>query len=438
MNSVIHENGTMALMNINDRIKKKAADEIEKRKEELFHLLSEIVRIPSVTGNEREAQDFVRELYESINLEVVSLYPNFEKLKDHVAFIDSNIPPEGRPNIIGIKRGKGNARSLILNGHIDVVSPDPIELWDYDPWGGNIVGKRLYGRGALDMKGGLIANFFALKCLVDLGFIPEGQVMLQSVIEEETGGGGGTLACLMEGYRGDGMICTEPHELKMVVAMSGISYFRVKVYGKSAHGGKAHEGVNAIGKMNKIYDALTCLDEERGRKVKFSLFEKGSGRSTHLNIGTLRAGTSPSIVPGIAEMECRISFIPGEKLEDIHQTIENLINETAQADPWMKDHPPQIEWYGWQTNPWFQDCHHPFIQQFKSVAEEVLSCPVELSGRAAGLDSRFSQYFNIPAFCFGPRGSSIHGVNEWVDLDSLVRTTQVLALFMITWCGFQE
>ena len=283
---------------------------IDNKREEIGQTLRTLVQIPTQTGKEGEGQNYIQGLYSNLGLKVISFEADYEKVRQHKAFIESGWAFKGRPNIIGILEGNPSARSLILNGHIDVVPPEPTDEWDSPPWEGKIVGSKLYGRGACDMKGGLIANYFALKSLLEAGLKPKGTVMLHSVIEEETGGGGGTLACLLEGFTADGLVIPEPYP-KITIAMTGIFYFKVKVVGKTAHAGHAHDGVNAIGKMNKIYDALIELDMKRARDKHYPIFEKDYPRSCHLNIGTYSAGDWPSTVAGQAEMQCRISFIPG-------------------------------------------------------------------------------------------------------------------------------
>ena len=419
-------------------VQKRVCAEIDGMKEEIVQTLQELVRIPSVVGYEEEAQKFMEKLYRSLGLKVICLAPDLEKVKNHPAFIDTGMSYEGRQNVIGLLPGESASPSLILNGHVDVVSPEPIQAWTHNPWAAEIQGDRMYGRGAGDMKAGLLANFFALKGILTAGLRPKGTVMLQSVIDEEAGGGGGTLACLMEGHRADGMICTEPHDLKITISHVGINYFRVRVQGKTSHAGLAHLGVNAIGKMFPIYQALIDLDEKRGREVHFPLFEKGSGRSCHLNVGTMKAGDWPSTVAGSAELECRIGFIPGERMEDIKRLVEQTVHDTAQKDPWLQQHLPQVEWFGWHADPWYQDPDHPFVLSFRKAAGSVLGREVEIIGRAGGLDSRFSQYFNMAAACTGPRTNNIHGIDEYVEIPSVIQVTQVLAMASLEWCGTKE
>lgn len=411
---------------------------IENKKVDLFSYVQEALRIPSICGNEGAAQKWIAEKYRDIGLDVEFFQADREKISKHPAFIDSGITYNDRPNIIGILRGDPAEKSVILNGHIDVVSPEPVSSWQYNPWSGEISDGRIWGRGSADMKGGLMANYFAIKSLLDLDIKPKGPVMLQSVVEEEAGGGPGTLACLMENYQADGFVATEPHALRVTVAHAGILYFKVKVQGRTSHAGLAHLGVNAIGKMYPIYQALIELDEVRGKEVQFELFTKGSGRSTHLNIGKMLAGDWPSTVAGWAELEGRISFVPGESRQGIKELIYKVVKDVSNRDPWLREFPPTIEWYGWHTDAWHQDPETTYVRSFRDTAASVLGYEVEVIGRASGNDARFTQYFHgMSGICFGPEGGNIHGIDEYVTLESLVKTTQVLAAHIVDWCKIE-
>ena len=111
------------------------------------------------------------------------------------------------------------------------------------------------------------------------------------------------------------------------------------------------------------------------------------------------------------------------------------IEDVAQADDWLKDHPPEIEWFGWQTEPWYQDPDNPFIQTVLPCFESVLDQKMEICGATAGLDNRFSAFFGFPSICFGPNGDNYHSFDEYVDLDSLVLTTKAVALATAEWCS---
>jgi acetylornithine deacetylase len=417
-----------------EKIKAQIGTAVDGLRDEMIDTLAELVRIPSVVGNEGPAQDFMQRQYEGLGLDVITFEADKNKVGQHSAYVESGLPFEGRPNVIGVLKGDSAKKSLILNGHVDVVSPEPVDQWQHDPWGAEIEDNRLYGRGAVDMKAGVVANLFALKALKKAGIEPGGDVMLQSVVEEEAGGGGGTLACLMAGYTADGMIITEPFMMP-VISHPGILYFRVKIKGLTAHAGHAHLGVNAIGKMMKVYEAMVDLDLQRAETKKFPLYHKVEGRSCHLNIGTLKAGDWVSTVAGFAEMACRISFIPGESMAETKQTVEQVIEDVARADEWLRDHLPEVEWFGWQTEPWYQDPDDPFIKTVLPCLEAACGQKMEISGVTAGLDNRFSSSFGFPSICFGPDGNNYHSFDEYVELDSLVLTTRAVALATVKWCA---
>jgi acetylornithine deacetylase len=285
------------------------------------------------------------------------------------------------------------------------------------------------------MKSGLIANYFALKTILDLGLRPQGKVILESVIEEEAGGSGGTLTLFKNGYVADGLVIPEPFGMKVITAHPGCNYFRVKVQGKTAHAAQSHKGVNAISKLTEIHQRLMQLDQERAERNRDEFFEKVTGRSCNLNVGTFKAGDWPSTVPGWAELEARISYLPGETEEGIKKEVSQAIQEVVDGDSWLKEHLPKIEWFGWRTEPWIQDTEATLVQEFIHTATEVLSYKPEVAASTAGLDARFGPFFNVPALIFGPTAGLLHSSNEYVQLNSVIRVIKVLTAFIVDWCG---
>lgn len=406
---------------------------VDERRNELIESVQALVRIPSETGHEEEAQSFVAGLLSRLGFAVEQVVTDRRLVEAHPEFVPNPWPYASRPNVIGRLRGAGGGRSLILNGHTDVVSPAPLAAWTVDPWGAEIRDGRLYGRGAWDMKGGLVAAIFAAQAIRDAGITLRGDLSIHSVIEEEAGGGGGTLALLAAGHRADGMICVEPN-WAVVVAHPGILYCRIRVEGRSAHAGRGHLGVNAIERLNRICDALFALDRDRAVRCQYPLFQETWGRSCHLNIGTYRAGDWASTVPGSAEIEVRLSFVPGESMAAVKAEVEGVIAAACAGDPWMADHPPVVEWYGWRAQPWVQNPSDPLVGAVLQATER-LGRPAAVAGKTAGLDCRFAAYFGMAALSFGPEGANIHGADEWVSVDSLIETCKALALAVVDYCG---
>lgn len=180
-------------------------------RDEAVEILAEMVRHPSLLGDEKSAQDYVRSLFEEMGLQVDEFAIDEAKLKDHPGYSPSIVSYDGRHNIVGIHRPRGgtHGKSVIFNGHIDVVPVGAENLWTrlpFEPW---IDGDKLYGRGGGDMKSGIVAYIIAMKALKNLGLEPAAEVILQSVVEEECTGNG-ALACLVQGYRADAAIIPEP------------------------------------------------------------------------------------------------------------------------------------------------------------------------------------------------------------------------------------
>lgn len=398
--------------------------------------LVRLVRIRSIVGEEGPIQDYMEDRLRRAACTVEKFEAERGNISQHAGYVPTSWEYAGRPNVVG-KLGGDKGRSIILNGHVDVVSPEPVSAWRHDPWGAEIEEGKLYGRGAADMKGGIIAALAALEGIRRAGYKPAGKVIFESVIEEEAGGSGGTLACFLRGLTADAFLVCEPQS-RIALSHVGVLYFRVRVQGASTHAGLSHLGVNAIGKLNLVYDALTALDAERGNNIHYAPFEKGSGRSCHICIGTYRAGNWPSTVAGSAELECRISFVPGETQEQVRALVVRAVQSAAERDSWLREHLPEVEWFGWRADPWVQESSHPFVETLRSATESVHGEPAELIGKAAGMDTRFAGLFGVPAASYGVRGGNIHGADEYVELDSVVRCAQVVALTVARWCGLEK
>jgi acetylornithine deacetylase len=204
-------------------------------------------------------------------------------------------------------------------------------------------------------------------------------VLLQSVVEEEAGGGAGTLVTLLCGHGADALITPEPFYHTVVLGQPGVMLFRVSVVGKTAHATYSQTGVNAIGKMLPLYQAMV----ERAERWPDPFFGGLSDRAVNLNIGTLHAGDWPSTVAGRAEMECRVAFIPPQTREEVRREVEDRIAAVAARDPWR------------------QDAAHPFVTTLADVATEVTGERPPLVAATAGL-----------AACIGARGDGMHGIDE--------------------------
>jgi len=399
--------------------------------------LKQMVKIPSLTGSEGEVQVWGRRRMEQLGLDVVEVQLPEEVLAAHPTAVEVPWSGEGRPNVVGRWHGTGDGRSLILNAHVDVVPPGSTESWSSHPFEPMVRNRRLYGRGAADMKGGWIAIFGALRALRVAGFEPAGDIVFMSVVEEEAGGTHGTLACLLAGVTADAMLITEPLWSHLVVGHPGVLYFTVHVPGKTAHAAVAHHGVSALLEALPIVEALAALDRQRGSLHRMELFERlpeTEGRSVHLNLGAFRAGDWPSTVPGEAVIEGRISYLPGEEELEVRRQVEEAVAVAAQGSDWLHAHPPRVAWSGWRGRPWLQDPNDPLVHVVAAATADERGQDVPMAADTAGLDARFAGEFGIPCVVYGPRGGNEHGADEWVDLDSVRSVTRTLVRVIHRWC----
>ena len=408
---------------------------IDEREGTMISLLRDLVRAPSLLGAERGAQEIIHARWRQLGLDSRMWEPSVELLSKHPAYAPVGLSYEGRPNVTAVLRSPiGGGRSLVLNGHIDVVSPEPVSAWSYDPWDGTIVGRRMYGRGAADMKGGIAMMALALESLLACGVVLRGDVIVETVIEEECSGNG-TLACRLAGYNADGAIACEPHDLKAGIAAMGVMWFKVTVRGSGAHVLKAHSAVNAIEKCFPLVAALRRLESQMNSAITHPLY-RDLEHPISLNVGKMHGGDWPSNVPSLCELECRISYPPGVDPYHVRQQIEACVAEAAAADPWLREMPPTVSYYGFRADGCEVDPNTDLIRILGECHRRVLGEEMKLDIGTACNDTRyFNNYFNTPAVPYGPRGGGYHGADEYVELGSIMDGAKVLAQFIVSWCG---
>jgi acetylornithine deacetylase len=408
---------------------------IAEREGELVDLIQRMVRCDSILGNEAGVQEVVADYIRGSGVEP-DIWDIPNELLERRGAGNSGVPFAGRPNVAATYPGAGGGRSLILNGHVDVVSPEPLANWQHDPWGAEIIGRRMYGRGAYDMKCGAAINIFLARLIRELGIELDGDLIVQSVIEEECTGNGALSACFRDDsrYRADAVIVTESTNRTYTAAHVGVIWFRVDVIGEAVHAAVAWKGVNGIYRMIPIIQELQALDNRLNEQTH-PLFE-GIEHPINLNIGAIRGGDWPSSVAGNCTIECRLSFYPGQTVEETRAAVLDAIDRATERDPWLVEHPPVVTWYGFQSEGSVIEADEPIVQLLKAQHATVYNEDLlPHSGTGTNDMRNFSVYSGMPALCYGCNGFGAHEANEWLDLDSLVPTAQVLAGTILEWCG---
>ncbi|NOV02927.1 peptidase [Paenibacillus sp. LMG 31457] len=401
-------------------------------------LLQQMVRIASTQGNEKEVQLLVADQLHGLKLDVDMWEPDGEGLAGHPYFCSPRNHFAGSPNVVGVLKGAGGGRSLLLNGHVDVVPEGQRDQWQHDPYSGEVTGGKLYGRGATDMKGGNTALLLALGAIQGLGLKLKGDVIFQSVVEEESGGAG-TLAAIVRGYKADAALIPEPTNLRIFPKQQGSMWFRIEVKGRSAHGGTRYEGVSAIEKSIVVIQHIRELEKERNARIKDPLYANNP-IPIPINLGVIQGGNWPSSVPDTVKLEGRMGVAPDEKLEEAREEMLRWIGRLKDVDPWFAEHPPGLEWFGAQWVPGSVDPGHPLmevlLQQYREVKQEEPVIEASPWGTDGGL---LTQLGETPCLVFGPGITQVaHYPNEHIVLEDVFVAAEIIALTLLHWCGLDR
>ena len=411
------------------------AEAIRASSEWMADVLAGLVKAPTVLGNEEPGQEVVRGALREIGLSPVDVPMDAEAIRAHPAHSPFDWDVSRKRNVVATWQ-PGNAdggRSLILNGHVDVVSPEPLSQWLRDPFGGDREDGWLYGRGAADMKCGLAAILGAVKGLRDLGLAPQAPVHVESVVEEECTGNG-TLATLLAGYSADAAVIAEPFGAAITSSQVGVLWFQVKIKGVPAHAAEGPRAVNAIEKSLNVLQALRKLEAELNTEPPppYDRFE----HPLNMNVGAINGGDWASTVPGECMTHYRIALYPGMRIRDLQDRIEAVVAEAAVEDPAVFAHPPEVIYRGFAGEGYEIGEGSPLVTTLAQAFTRQAGESPALVATTGTTDARvFGLHFGIPAVCFGPYAEQAHGVDERVYLPSVVQTAQVLGLFIRDWCG---
>ncbi|MGM9987945.1 MAG: peptidase [Bacillaceae bacterium] len=419
-------------------VKRKISEYIDCHQEEMTTLLASFVKENSVQGNEQGIQRLVIQKLEQLGLEIDSWEPSFEEMKHHPYFISNRTSFNGSSNVVGTLKGSGGGKSIILNGHIDVVPEGDLNQWEDDPYSGIIKGNRLYGRGSTDMKGGNVALLLAIEAIKNSGITLKGDIFFQSVIEEESGGAG-TLATLLRGYHADGALIPEPSKMKIFPKQQGSAWFRLTVKGKSAHGGTRYEGVSAIEKALIVIHHVLALEKHRNEKINDSLYAR-IPIPLPINIGVINGGQWPSSVCDEVVLEGRFGIAPWEEIGAAKKQLEAWLLTLQMKDSWFIERPVFIEWFGAHWIPGNLENDHPFLTSFINSYTDVVQEEPIIEASPWGTDGGLlSVVGDIPTIVFGPGETKMaHYPNEYIELDQIVVCAKIIAHFLLDWCGVKE
>ena len=409
---------------------------IDQNTDELIMFLQDIIRIPSVTGNEGPVQDYLCGYLKKLGLELDVFIPDLDDLRKHPAYVKESQPYHGRPNIVATVRGSGGGKSLLFNGHIDVIPEGAAENWEHKPWSGDMVKGKIYGRGASDMKAGVAAYTMAIKAIIASGIRLKGDLIAEYVMDEELTGNG-TLACVMKGYKADAGICCETSSMNVQPGSIGRIWFEIKVKGKAAGIQRRYEGVNAIDLGYIVTKIVSEYEAERLASISHPLYPDIKS-SIPCMIGQFESGTYYSAFPDSCVLKGSMATVPGEDSNTVKERFITFVQRrSGEEHPWLRENPPEIIFTGYYAEPSEIPGDSPIVKVLGSNFESLMGYPSKISGRQGAADIRFmNKYGDTPTVIFGPGlTEQMHANNEYVLIDDYINAAKILAATVIDWCG---
>lgn len=409
--------------------------------EDILQLVEALIRFPSVnhppTGDENDAQQLVIQTMRAVNLDVdVFLPTDVPALVAHPAFWQGR-DYTNRPNVVGTMRGAGKGKSLLFSSHVDVVAGSQGGRFE------NFVpmrdGDKLYGRGSNDMKGGLAATLMAVKCLQELGVRLNGDVIVESVVDEENGGANGTLASRLRGHNADACIVPEPTGMVVAPAHKGGRIWDIHLKGSPGIAFGSDNIVSPIYAMARLVTALQDWEDIRNRVTPpHPRFVENPGLPvliTKIQAGEFEPGAGDA-VPETAMMEIWAEEYPGVTEAEHYQRLIGYLEQVARDNPSIAKCEMRVEPVtrflpGSEISP-----DNPIVKTVsRAFSETVHHAPVVRGAPFACDVFVFNQIANIPCVILGPRGGNAHSYDEWVMMQDLTDLTKIFARTAVEWCG---
>jgi len=326
----------------------------------------------------------------------------------------------GRVNVIGVLKGKGGGRSLILNGHLDTVGVEGMQ----EPFSGRSADGRIYGRGSQDMKGSLAAMAAAVKALKDAKISLAGDLIYTAVADEENLSIG--TEALLKAYTADAAIVTEPTELRLVRAHRGFIWYTLETLGRAAHGSRYTEGIDANMRMGRFLAALDELEQELRRRTPHPLVGVPS-----LHAPVIAGGTAISTYSSHCTLKIERRTAPGETVEQATSELRTIIDRLAAQDPTFK-----ADLKVTATRPPFEiDEEADIVNAAARAIEDRLQRPAVHGGASFWSDAALFAASGVDTILLGPKGAGLHACEEYVDLASLVDLAHILADIALDFCG---
>jgi len=448
-------------------MEEKILAKVEEKENEIIELLKNVIQIPSLTGEEGEAQEFLAKYLKNLGMQVsvwepdikeiftrfpeVAQYPShwkhdlilpYDRLASYEDLISTGkieiLNYKNRPNVVGTLKGRGGGKSLLLNGHIDTVTVEPKSDWTHDPFGAEVVDGKIYGRGACDMKGGLIASLSAIQCLIEAGVPLKGDVIFSSAVNEEHSGNG-TLSMICKGITADAAIVHEPSENQIFVATPGDVYWELTIEGiprspGARWEGKEMVGVSAIEKLPPVIQGLLKVEEDYNKLKPDPVY--GAKNAFSCVIGQVSGGTYATATANQCVVIGCMYFGHGlGSVNEIMDQIKDCIVKGTQSDAWFKNHPVKVAFLHHRNSCKIDKDQLIVKTVYDSTKAAINKYPSIVGSPYCADMDHLVNLGKIPTVIYGPGSiAHAHKADELVPVDEYISSVKALALSIYEWC----
>lgn len=420
----------------------------QRYRDEIVQVMQDLIRIPSQNmppvGEEGACQEYIAgylrrhglsaDVYELSTVPGLLEHPDYFPGRDY----------RGRPNVLSCLSGTGGGRSLLLSGHCDTVALGESD-WAHPPFAAAIHDDKLFGLGAIDMKGPLAAMLVLFKAVSEQRIPLLGGLSFESVVDEEEAGVNGTIAGRLHGGTVDGAIIAEVTGLDVYPAARGALIAHVVFGAEGSWLDVGHSEGKAPDAVEQIGIFLAHLDELRAarRSHPVPALYRDMPNPTSVSVTKVYAGgwgsKVPIAVPPVGRVELILQTLPGEVRADVLQEVEDWLTSVVERNREAFAIPPQIEFARRWMHPTSIDPDHPLATMLAESVTAVTGEAAHIVGAPWPCDLwALQRTFGIPSVVFGPKGGNAHAADEYIELNSVFTFWEALLLFILRWCGVCE
>jgi acetylornithine deacetylase len=417
---------------------------VEKHRDDIVAWTETLIRFASEnrppTGSEGDAQEFLAHETAKCGWSTDMFRPDeVNGIEKHPVWLKGRDYSNNRRNVVARWKGSGGSRSLLYSGHMDVAPYEPDNWKVCRPYEPVVRDGRLYGRGSCDMKGGLASVFWSLKILNELGFEPKGDIIFESVVDEEFAGGNGTLASRLKGYNADLAVLTEPTRMEVCPASLGAFLGDLVIEGK---GGMPYMGVsipNPISGAARVIDLFSEWQEKWREMNRHPLFTE-PGKELNVILWNIDSKVPDEFTqlgtPLITKLSWIIWCYPGMTEQQFYHHFEEFWSHHAKTDQRLKPFKLEIVPTHHYVKAWETDSQDQAVKKVVEIVREYTGEEPRVGGASFSCDlAIYGENGNMPAVIIGPRGDNLHAPDEWVLIEDIVTLTGIFALLTVSWCG---